>query len=40
MRSPMVASWSHVRFGIVLGLAYKENVPDIRNSKVPDIVNS
>jgi UDP-N-acetyl-D-glucosamine/UDP-N-acetyl-D-galactosamine dehydrogenase len=24
---------------IVLGLAFKENVPDIRNSKVPDIVN-
>jgi UDP-N-acetyl-D-glucosamine/UDP-N-acetyl-D-galactosamine dehydrogenase len=24
---------------VVLGLTYKENVPDIRNSKVPDIVN-
>jgi len=24
---------------IVLGLTFKENVPDIRNSKVPDIVN-
>ena len=24
---------------IILGLTFKENVPDIRNSKVPDIVN-